>query len=154
MKEIFITKELQDAICKQAHQRTMDSLKKYNERLYTILKQGLENIEPGGEYLIKTIDRRIGKTDALVRLSCETGIPIAVRDGASEKLLQDHAKRYYGKTVNCINISAKRRNCDGAEWLRRGCVLKDEKTAPDRIREHLRWNVFVAGIESFYDDCD
>jgi len=150
VEQLFITDELMMAIQDMAKNRSKAEVIKHSDRIYSDLKRLTEEAlkYKNGEWLIKTVDRKIGKTYALIKVACEYQIPIAVKGNDLCRLLEREAKEELGQLLQTINVNL----LNDRRLSRVDIVLKDEGTPVRLIRERLGDNVRIVGICSFFGE--
>jgi phosphoenolpyruvate carboxylase len=145
----YMTEELRQAMNEIARKRKQEDVAKYSEQLYRMLKQGLEIIRRGTEQerLIKTVDRCIGKTYAIIKLSLEENIPVVVRSHDMGMCIQREAMELFNAQVRTISLGS---------WSARGrhepIVLKEEGASVEAIYREFGKDVRIIGISSFMAD--
>jgi hypothetical protein len=149
MEYPYMTEELRQAMNEIARKRKQEDIDKYSEQLYKMLKQDLKLIRRGTEYecLIKTVDRCIGKTYAIIRLSLEENIPIVVKSRDMGMCIQHEAMKLFNTKVKVISLGSR------SAWERHEpIVLKEEGATVESIRNELGKDVRIIGISSFMSD--
>lgn len=149
MEYPYMTEELRQAMNEIVRKRKQEDIAKYSEQLYNMLKQDLKLIRHGTEYerLIKTVDRCIGKTYAIIKLSLEENIPIVVRSYDMGMCIQNEAMDLFNKQVKTICLGSW-----SASGRHEPIVLKEEGATVESIRRELGENVRIIGICSFMAD--
>jgi hypothetical protein len=147
MEYPFLSRELQQALNDIARKRRKENISEYGEQLYKMLKQSLSLIRSGKETecLIKTVDRCIGKSYALIKLSLEEGIPIAVRTNDMGMCIQHQSVDLFGLKVKTITVHS----VSYTKGMHPPIVLKEEGASVEQIRTAFGKDIKIVGICSF-----
>lgn len=130
----YITSEGAEALREVSGKRTKEEVEKVSQEIYEELKKRYRKLNK--EYavnvdsIIYTVERRIGKTTAIIRLAEELGLPIV-----TEKRFEP----LFAKTdVNIIQLEKLERT-EKMDGVRMVChtVLVDEPTDAKRVRKAI-----------------
>ena len=146
MEYPYMTEELHQAMYEIARKRRKEDIVKYSEQLYKMLKQDLKIVRHNteSERLIKTADRCIGKTHAIIKLSLEENIPIVVKSYDMEALIQHEAIELFAKQPRTIILDSRYEG-ESLEPV----ALKEEGATVELIRNKLGNKIKIIGISSF-----
>jgi len=151
----FITQEMYEAIGQVSKQRNIKDIVKYSNELYKTFEKNIVSLvamkafkEKPDDFIIRTIDRKIGKTTALVRLACNYNIPIAIDDKRWVNSYRECANELGLKEPKIIDIRNRLAWFTNMQYV----ILKDETISVKSIRNKLGNDVVIVGISSFFED--
>lgn len=145
MSNIFITPETLEAISDITRHRDKQQMLDCENQLYKMLSDGVRIAKQDGtDFVIRVIDRKVGKTYCLARAAIEYNLPV-VANGHTGKFVQQEAMRSFGKSIKVISLSG---DCQDIDY---SIVLKEECATVEKIKRKLGCKTVIVGFASMYE---
>ncbi len=145
---MFITERTREAIHEAAAQRTDKEMQECVKTLYDSMDQFRKQIETeqiiGGNFIIYTPERKIGKTEASVELAHKHKIPYLIRNGIVDIAKQQAYRKGYD--IEFITLAEARGRLIGGKIR---MIIKDECVSVEEARKRIGNGINIIGIEQF-----
>lgn len=137
--KLFVTPETREAIRQAAGNRSDERVEEIEqeleEMLDQVLKMTLTQRKLQGDLIIHTPERRIGKTEALIKTAAEWNIPIVAGVHERDYMRDQVMRKYNNEVVAIISINEAERALKGTQY---SAILKTELAPTERVKEMLR----------------
>lgn len=149
MERIFVTDKMRQARHDTAVTRTNEEIQIAGNEIYDRLKADvlIAQTKQGRDYITHILERKVGKSYALMRIAAETGYPIIVHNSVWADCIKREAKKKYDWDIQVISFRSIPVRTDG---MRCDVMLKDEGVDIVEVRDRLNDNklswVSVVGI--------
>src|SRR5665648_1287533 len=142
VERTYITDDLRETLNHFALTRSNQKIREESDRIYKALKADIQDVMDGKDdiRIMRVVDRKIGKTYALIRLACEYNLHIVPRKNL-ERMYRNIAQEEFGKTINVLPICksgyAKEKTMRGYTKGKSHIVLKDEGVSVQDILDYF-----------------
>ncbi len=150
MSNVFITAETLEAISEIANRRDKQQIIDCENQLYKMLSGGVRAAKQDGtDFVVRVIDRKVGKTYCLARAAIEYNLPVVTANHDMGECVKREAMQLFGESIAIINI---RGNCQGADYC--PIVLKEECATVEEIERKISnrgRKTVIVGFASMYE---